>query len=429
MKLASNRACAANHRSVWPIAHHAQGRSTHCGRVLRFSAAVFTATVLLAAPGMAQQTIVIGGDKPGTTGGDAVLRESPGVVINDDVLNSLGAPDSFAPALPQASPYSSSVGQEPLVTPGTSGTAYRLPDTGQLVVSRPSTLLFPPQTFPQSHLTVPPPAGSVARTTLAPEFNAAPSGTAQLPEPAATEPAPSAPAVPRVAVTPAPTTSAATAEIPPATEPAPAAEPAPMAAEKPAEEPAPPPVATITPAPEPMAPAVPPAVAALPPEPAAEPPAPPNMVQELQSVTPPDAVSPSPEPASSEPAASAPAPAPAPSQSAALPPADAPVGEVRVVFDTESAELTVTAKGLLERVAKDLLDNADARVQLLAYAKGDDDGTSRARRLSLSRALAVRAFLIEKGVRSTRMDVRALGSGFKDGPADRVDILPQETTQ
>jgi len=163
------------------------------------------------------------------------------------------------------------------------------------------------------------------------------------------------------------------------------------------------------------------------------------MVKDLQSATPPAESTPAPEPmpstsAPSAPAAQptpapAPAPTPAPAQSAALPPASAQVGEIRVVFEDESAELTVTAKGLLEGVAKELMNNADARVQLLAYAKGGDDGTSRARRLSLSRALAVRAFLIEKGVRSTRMDVRALGSGFKDGPPDRVDILPQESTQ
>jgi outer membrane protein OmpA-like peptidoglycan-associated protein len=71
------------------------------------------------------------------------------------------------------------------------------------------------------------------------------------------------------------------------------------------------------------------------------------------------------------------------------------------------------------------MENTTVRIQLLAYAKASSDGASRARRLSLSRALAVRAYLIEKGVRSTRMDVRALGDKFGDGPADRVDIRPQ----
>ncbi len=55
-----------------------------------------------------------------------------------------------------------------------------------------------------------------------------------------------------------------------------------------------------------------------------------------------------------------------------------------------------------------------------------DGGPSKARRLSLSRALAVRAFLIDQGVRSTRMDVRALGDKVQDGPSDRVDIAPRD---
>ena len=45
-----------------------------------------------------------------------------------------------------------------------------------------------------------------------------------------------------------------------------------------------------------------------------------------------------------------------------------------------------------------------------------------ARRLSLSRALQVRSYLIDQGVRSTRIDVRALGANVPSGPADRVDI-------
>jgi outer membrane protein OmpA-like peptidoglycan-associated protein len=41
----------------------------------------------------------------------------------------------------------------------------------------------------------------------------------------------------------------------------------------------------------------------------------------------------------------------------------------------------------------------------------------------LSRALAVRAFLVEKGIATGRIDVRALGDTFEEGPADRVDVV------
>jgi hypothetical protein len=63
------------------------------------------------------------------------------------------------------------------------------------------------------------------------------------------------------------------------------------------------------------------------------------------------------------------------------------------------------------------------RVQLRAFAEGTEESASQARRLSLVRALAVRSYLMEKGVRSTRVDVRALGAKAEDGPADRVDVV------
>lgn len=58
----------------------------------------------------------------------------------------------------------------------------------------------------------------------------------------------------------------------------------------------------------------------------------------------------------------------------------------------------------------------------MAYAAGDDLSSSKARRISLSRALSVRSYLIEKGVRSTRIDVRALGDKAEGEQKNRVDV-------
>ncbi len=70
-------------------------------------------------------------------------------------------------------------------------------------------------------------------------------------------------------------------------------------------------------------------------------------------------------------------------------------------------------------MAAPLKGSAD-RLQLKAYASG---GTaSAARRMSLNRALTVRSYLIAQGIRSTRIDVRALGIA-DEGPPDRVDLL------
>jgi len=57
-----------------------------------------------------------------------------------------------------------------------------------------------------------------------------------------------------------------------------------------------------------------------------------------------------------------------------------------------------------------------------AYAAGTGDDPSTARRLSLTRALAVRNALLADGVPSTRIFVRALGAQSGGGPADRVDL-------
>ena len=59
---------------------------------------------------------------------------------------------------------------------------------------------------------------------------------------------------------------------------------------------------------------------------------------------------------------------------------------------------------------------------MAAYAAGSPEDPSTPRRLSLARALAARAVLINEGIASTRIYVRALGSAADDGPADRVDL-------
>ena len=114
---------------------------------------------------------------------------------------------------------------------------------------------------------------------------------------------------------------------------------------------------------------------------------------------------------------------PAQTQSASLPPGGLPE-QMRLRFSDGSATLTDEVKRRLDQLAQMLEDNPRQRVQLMAYAEGSEDTASEARRLSLSRALAVRTYLIDQGIRSTRMDVRALGATADQGPLDRVDIVP-----
>jgi outer membrane protein OmpA-like peptidoglycan-associated protein len=94
-----------------------------------------------------------------------------------------------------------------------------------------------------------------------------------------------------------------------------------------------------------------------------------------------------------------------------------------ITFDKDSARLPDAARDTLAHLASRMTEDATLEVQLLAYAAGDEENASKARRLSLSRALAVRSFLIDQGVRSTRIEVRALGNKVPQGAPDRVDIV------
>jgi len=106
-----------------------------------------------------------------------------------------------------------------------------------------------------------------------------------------------------------------------------------------------------------------------------------------------------------------------------LPP-PGPAGEIplaRIEFVAGSTELSEAALQALARRVADLKRDPDARVQVLGYATGN--AQSDARRLSLSRALSVRAFFVDQGIASTRIDVRALGDQAGSGPGERADVM------
>ncbi|MDH5187606.1 MAG: OmpA family protein [Rhodospirillaceae bacterium] len=118
-------------------------------------------------------------------------------------------------------------------------------------------------------------------------------------------------------------------------------------------------------------------------------------------------------------------PTPSAPSVASIPPSGGTVGDgysLRVLFEPDTAKLAGLARDDLSALVKNMGDNENLRLQLLAYAGGADMSASVARRLSLSRALAVRSYLIESGIRSTRIDVRALGNKTTDADTERVDI-------
>jgi len=117
--------------------------------------------------------------------------------------------------------------------------------------------------------------------------------------------------------------------------------------------------------------------------------------------------------------------APAPKEQTALPPAPETTGTgktLRVEFKPTASKFPATAKKGLQALAKKLKGKDNLRLQLMAYAGGKSLSASKARRMSLLRALSVRSFLIGSGVRSTHIDVRALGSKTTEKPLNRVDV-------
>jgi outer membrane protein OmpA-like peptidoglycan-associated protein len=94
-----------------------------------------------------------------------------------------------------------------------------------------------------------------------------------------------------------------------------------------------------------------------------------------------------------------------------------------LLFTGGSFDLSAEAKSELDGVAKRLAGDPRLYLQLIAFAGGSGDG-SEARRLSLSRALAARGYLLDHGVDGKQVDVRPLGNKSEPGvPPDRIDCV------
>lgn len=107
------------------------------------------------------------------------------------------------------------------------------------------------------------------------------------------------------------------------------------------------------------------------------------------------------------------------------PPADAEAYDGRVVallFDEASDTLTLSAAERLDALAAEVEDDP-LRLQLFAYAGTDEQSPSATRRLALQRAIAVRGYLMDKGVDGTRIDLRPQGPATDGTAPERVDVI------
>jgi outer membrane protein OmpA-like peptidoglycan-associated protein len=127
------------------------------------------------------------------------------------------------------------------------------------------------------------------------------------------------------------------------------------------------------------------------------------------------------------PAVKSPATNVAPAAAHTAAPKAPPPPPTRLLFATGAVDLPDGDKPKLDAVAEWLDTNQQARIEVVAYAAGGAEQANDARRTSLTRALAVRKYLADHGVATTRMEVRALGNHSAEGdPPDRVDIAPME---
>jgi len=110
---------------------------------------------------------------------------------------------------------------------------------------------------------------------------------------------------------------------------------------------------------------------------------------------------------------------------AMLPPVGAKSDSSTLAFAPGTADLRSDDRTVLDLFALRLSAKHE-RVQLVAYASGGAgiDEAIQARRISLARGIAVRAYLIQHGVPSGRIYVRVMGNhGHSGGLSDRVDLV------
>lgn len=249
--------------------------------------------------------------------------------------------------------------------------------------------------------------------------------------PAAAAPAPAVVAPALRQPPPPPDTAPVAGATPPPRPPAAAAQPRPAApAAPPAQEfraPAPPPSfaeqapAVVPPVPVSPVPPPPSVASSMPARPAAPAAAAPTAAAAAAApaLSAPVAATPAAAAAAAAAPAAAPPPA-APPLAASLPPSRAGQPSARLAFAADSAEPPADLRNEMRDVVEQLRRAPNGRLRIEGFAAGED--ANRSRRLSLSRALAVRAYLMDQGLASTRMDVFARGNQPEDGPTDRVDV-------
>jgi outer membrane protein OmpA-like peptidoglycan-associated protein len=103
-------------------------------------------------------------------------------------------------------------------------------------------------------------------------------------------------------------------------------------------------------------------------------------------------------------------------------PKPAAAASIRISFGHDQSDLSAAGSDAIKGLIKTATASGVTGFTITAYADGAADDPSSGRRLSLARAMAARKALLDSGVPSNQITVRALGGRVGDGPPDRVDI-------
>ncbi len=102
------------------------------------------------------------------------------------------------------------------------------------------------------------------------------------------------------------------------------------------------------------------------------------------------------------------------------------IQEAFFIVDPGSSQFAPSALGKLSDIAKDMVANPTARLEVRTYSPAKPHGEGTARRLSLARFLAIREFLTKNGVADDRIDGRPLVSLPTELNADRVELYIEQ---
>ena len=127
-----------------------------------------------------------------------------------------------------------------------------------------------------------------------------------------------------------------------------------------------------------------------------------------------------------------PVPAPLSGLKTPAPPMNSPgaaganIHETFFILDPGSSQIPATAQTKLKDIARDMITNQATRLEIRIYSPAKPHSEGTARRLSLSRFLAIRAFLIANGVDDDAIDGRPLASLPTELNADRAELYVEQ---